>query len=85
MWQVLFLGSEHTFINKTKIPILFLHGGDKITRQLNEMCSVIVICTLEKNEWRRKTRYIELVNIRLLESLEEQLKTFLKNHNKNDI
>lgn len=26
---IFFLGSEHTFINKTKIPILFLHGETK--------------------------------------------------------
>lgn len=43
-----------------------------------------MIYTLEKNEWRSKIRYIEVVNIRLLENLEEQLKTFPKNHNKND-
>lgn len=64
MWQVHFLGSEHIFINKTKIHV-FCMGETKITRQLNEMCSVIVIRALEKNE-RRKIGNIEVVNIRLL-------------------
>lgn len=43
----------------------FCMGETKITRQLNEMCSVIVIRALEKNE-RRKIGNIEVVNIRLL-------------------
>lgn len=58
VWQVLFLGSKHIVMNKTKITALFLHGADKVTRQLNEMYSVLVICVLEKNEWRRKIRNI---------------------------
>lgn len=60
------LGSKHSFMNKAKIPALFLCGGDKFTRQGNKMCSVCVIHALEKNEWRRKIRNIGNVNIRLL-------------------
>lgn len=53
-------------MNKTKIPALFLYGGDKFTRQGNKMCGVFLIYALEKNEWRRKIRNIGDVNIRLL-------------------
>lgn len=48
-----FLGSGQASLNKT-ISGLFLHGGDKFTRQLSEICHVLVIGAYGKNEWRRK-------------------------------